>query len=185
LNDISQGIEAFSWPGRFEVIIDNSNLWFLDGAHNEMSITHAAQWFAKCITERGRVDSFPHILIYTHISDNRDGGAMLECLAQSLKSNSVQLEYVIFTTYKERQDGSTRIDKSFNTPGSHPLVVPVEFPDIWRKIDPEAAIINEQTIEGALNFARRIGEEKGGMQTLVTGSLHLIGGALNLLRPGY
>lgn len=51
-------------------------------------------------------------------------------------------------------------------------------------MDPKAAIIKEQTIEGALNTARRIGEEKGGMQTLVTGSLHLVGGALNLLRPG-
>lgn len=51
-HDISQGIETFSWPGRFEIIVDGSNQWFLDGAHNEMSVTQAAQWFAKCISER-------------------------------------------------------------------------------------------------------------------------------------
>ena len=62
LYDISQGIEKFSWPGRFEVIIDNNNnnQWFLDGAHNEMSVTQAAEWFAKCISERGRYVGTPN-----------------------------------------------------------------------------------------------------------------------------
>jgi folylpolyglutamate synthase len=51
------------------------------------------------------------------------------------------------------------------------------------KIDPEATIVREETIEEALSFAKKVGEKHDGMQTLVTGSLHLIGGALNLLRP--
>ena len=51
------------------------------------------------------------------------------------------------------------------------------------RIDPEAVIAREDTIEGALNYGKRIGEQHDGMETLVTGSLHLIGGALSLLQP--
>lgn len=45
--DIRQGIEGFSWPGRFQLIEDGSKKWYLEGAHNEMSITKAAEWFTE------------------------------------------------------------------------------------------------------------------------------------------
>lgn len=52
-----------------------------------------------------------------------------------------------------------------------------------KNIDAKATISLERTIEGALNLARRIGDRDNGMQTLITGSLHLVGGALCLLEP--
>lgn len=57
------------------------------------------------------------------------------------------------------------------------------YTNIWRNADPDATIECTQAIEEALSLARRIGEQNHGMQTLITGSLHLVGGALNLLRP--
>lgn len=50
-HDVIQGIERFSWPGRFEVIQEGRNKWFLDGAHNELSIVQAAEWFSKNIAQ--------------------------------------------------------------------------------------------------------------------------------------
>lgn len=47
LDDISSGIENFSWAGRFEVIEDGISRWFLDGAHNMMSLEQAAEWFSN------------------------------------------------------------------------------------------------------------------------------------------
>ena len=46
--DISQGANNFSWPGRFEIIKDKIGActWFLDGAHNELSLEVTARWFA-------------------------------------------------------------------------------------------------------------------------------------------
>ncbi|RPB21264.1 folylpolyglutamate synthase [Terfezia boudieri ATCC MYA-4762] len=174
-SDILDGIGKFSWPGRFEVISEGRNEWFLDGAHNELSVKHAVE----CATPR----SLPRILIFTHISDQRDGQALLTTLASCIKNNNIRLEYVIFTTFQERQDGSTRIDKNVKIPHiSIPDLLAI-YCDIWRKIDPEAVIVSEPAIEGALKFARKIGEEKGGMETLITGSLHLVGGALNILQP--
>jgi folylpolyglutamate synthase len=43
--DVRQGVERFMWPGRFQVIEDGTSRWYLDGAHNEMSIVKAAEWY--------------------------------------------------------------------------------------------------------------------------------------------
>lgn len=51
-DDIIQGIENFSWPGRFEIIQDGKCEWFLDGAHNELSVKQAAMWFAEVTTKQ-------------------------------------------------------------------------------------------------------------------------------------
>ena len=42
-------------------------------------------------------------------------------------------------------------------------------------------IWEEATIEGALNLAKRISDGDNAMEALVTGSQHLVGGALFLL----
>jgi folylpolyglutamate synthase len=64
------------------------------------------------------------------------------------------------------------------------------FPDLgteyairWKQIDPKALLYVKPTIEDALMLARDIAVEKEGLDVLVTGSLHLVGGALSLLRP--
>lgn len=46
-SDIDKGIEAFHWPGRFEILRTGSMLWYLDGAHNELSVREAAEWYRK------------------------------------------------------------------------------------------------------------------------------------------
>jgi folylpolyglutamate synthase len=46
-SDVLQGINQFSWPGRFQLVIENQFQWFLDSAHNEMSVVIAAEWFLQ------------------------------------------------------------------------------------------------------------------------------------------
>lgn len=48
-DDISKGINNFSWAGRFEVIDKGSSRWFLDGAHNTLSLEQVAEWFSENI----------------------------------------------------------------------------------------------------------------------------------------
>ena len=52
--DIRRGLDQFFWPGRFHQINDGKQQWFLDGAHNELSVGIAAQWFAEAIVETQR-----------------------------------------------------------------------------------------------------------------------------------
>jgi folylpolyglutamate synthase len=66
----------------------------------------------------------------------------------------------------------------------------IPFPDLcsiysslWKGTDPQATVSTEPSIEGAIKLAKSISAERGGVQVLVTGSLHLVGGARSILRP--
>jgi len=58
-----------------------------------------------------------------------------------------------------------------------------DYARIYRTIGPDTKISVQPTIEQALLQAKEIGDRNGGMQTLITGSLFLVGGALRLLEP--
>jgi folylpolyglutamate synthase len=47
IQDVTDGVRRFHWPGRFHVIPEGKYLWHLDGAHNELSIGEAAAWFQR------------------------------------------------------------------------------------------------------------------------------------------
>ncbi|RJE22826.1 hypothetical protein PHISCL_04845 [Aspergillus sclerotialis] len=110
--DISRGVDSFSWTGRFETIDCGNLQWFLDGAHNTLSLEQAAEWFSKNVSIAGAPNCGPpryRVLIFSHFSEERDGVDLLECLAHALPTHNVNPDHVIFTTYEERDDGSKRI----------------------------------------------------------------------------
>jgi folylpolyglutamate synthase len=45
--DLRRGLDRFSWPGRFHYIDNGKSKWYLDTAHNELSLKVATQWFAQ------------------------------------------------------------------------------------------------------------------------------------------
>lgn len=52
--DIHTGALHFSWHGRFHKLLLGNQVWYLDGAHNEMSIKIAADWFADSVGQDQR-----------------------------------------------------------------------------------------------------------------------------------
>ena len=54
LQDIHHGIRSFNLIGRFEEIRDGRYRWFLDGAHNEVSLPIAAEWFNSMINSNSK-----------------------------------------------------------------------------------------------------------------------------------
>ncbi|KAJ5899211.1 folylpolyglutamate synthase [Penicillium taxi] len=180
-DDISKGIDSFSWTGRFETIENGNSQWFLDGAHNPLSLEQAAEWFSKNIN--GVNAPKYRVLIFSHFSEERDGVILMECLAHALSEHNAKPDHVIFTTYQEREDGSTRIDKTLKVPETPFPDMCAIYSSLWKKIHPNTEVSIEPTIEGAISLAEGLSIKHGGMQTFVTGSLHLVGGALNLLRP--
>ena len=100
--DIIAGLDQYSWPGRFELIVDGNRHWFLDVAHNEMSLKVSTDWFVRkaWMTEH----SMPSILIFSHYSF-RDGAGLLSCIASSVREASLNLQHIIFTPVgKEGRD---------------------------------------------------------------------------------
>ncbi|MCJ1415421.1 hypothetical protein MMC32_001753 [Xylographa parallela] len=172
--DIRRGIAQFSWPGRFQHIVDGNHHWFLDGAHNVLSMQKAAQWFSQ-ITLQMQADTVPlaRILIFSHIS-RRDGSALLKAVTAALREGGTQLDHVIFSTYKLRQNTT---DDHFDSTETFQS----DYGIVWKAINPEVEFSIKPTIEEALELAREIGNRGRGTQTLVTGSLYLVGGALTIL----
>lgn len=142
----------------------------------------------------------PRMMIFSHISE-RDGAALLDCIANTLKMRNIVLQRVIITTYDQRLDGINDIgelelglidqcfisdaclDRCYRPPNP---ALTAGMKDIylktWHGIFPDTPAIFEPTIEGAINIARQYGEPNG-VQTLITGSLYLVGGALRVLEP--
>ena len=120
--DVARGVEQFFWIGRYQQIVNGTCQWFLDGAHNDLSVHKAAQWFAEMATETQRylsrpyseacakaassTTSNPRILIFSHISD-RDGAGLLRLIAKTLQERGILIQYLILSTYDERLDGGT------------------------------------------------------------------------------
>jgi folylpolyglutamate synthase len=56
------------------------------------------------------------------------------------------------------------------------------FADRWKTLDPSANVMLIPSIEEAINTARGLAKESGKKaEALITGSLHLVGGALGIL----
>ena len=120
-SDISRGISQFSWPGRFQTIVEGPFSWYLDGAHNEMSVSKAAEWYVENSQRERYVNQFltlppttdvhsaspVRILIFGQVSKQRDAKLVLEQLATAL--SPIRIDHVIFTSYDPKQDfDSTR-----------------------------------------------------------------------------
>lgn len=180
-SDLSAALQTFSWPGRFQTLPDpihpDSQTWYLDSAHNNMSVTLAAEWFASSTTN----SQAPRILIFSHINALRSASALLSTLAASLKENKVTIDHVIFSTYDESTSKPTTKPQDMQGESQNPNILE----ETWRAFDAKnerkSEIWQEPTIQGAIAKAREIGNGSNGMQTLITGSQHLVGPALRIL----
>ncbi|EAW12026.1 putative tetrahydrofolylpolyglutamate synthase [Aspergillus clavatus NRRL 1] len=103
--DICHGVDSFQLTGRFEIIEEGQLQWFVDGAHNVLSLEQTAEWFATNASrdQIGRSSA----LVFSQLSEERDGTALLRSLAHALFRKKVKPGHVIFTTYQEKEDDPT------------------------------------------------------------------------------
>lgn len=102
-DDIIEGVQAYSWPGRFQSMSDGRLSWFLDGAHNKFSLKICAQWFSQATIPSSSVC---RVLIFGHYSSHRDRAALLQSLACSLREHHISIQHVIFTACSYTQRAS-------------------------------------------------------------------------------
>lgn len=58
--DVYEGVIRFSWPGRFHYVHDGKRQWYLDTAHNPLSLEVATEWFARSIAMAKEGDCVHH-----------------------------------------------------------------------------------------------------------------------------
>ena len=186
-----RGLENVRWPGRCETRKEANITWHIDGGHTLESIEAAAKWYASQTPRAGPNES--RILIFNQ--QTRDANALAHALhrtlAAALHTNS-PFTHAIFCTNVTFLDAGYSPDLvSVNTDALEvkQLDVQKRLAGTWQTIDAKAEVKVVGTIEEAVERVRAIARQENGFTThdkheakvLVTGSLHLVGGFLDVL----
>ncbi|KAH1707709.1 hypothetical protein KXW31_009151, partial [Aspergillus fumigatus] len=106
-------------------------------------LEQTAEWFARNVNNEQKCRA----LVFSHLSEERDGVALVRSLAHTLFKNKVKPGHVIFTTYQEK-DGDP-IDRTTKDSGSLLHDVCALYTSVWKELDPQAIVTTAPTIEGA------------------------------------
>jgi folylpolyglutamate synthase len=193
-----KGLEQVRWSGRCETRREKNVAWHIDGAHTLESIEVTGRWFAEQIVSVTAAASsqskVPRVLIFNQ--QTRDASALAKALYTALQSGITSgatspFTHVVFTTNQTFNEGYRPDLVSVNTDKDEvdALAVQKSLANTWSAIDSTAEVRVLRTIEEAVNAARGIAREWANetdaeVMVLVTGSLHLVGGALEVLESG-
>lgn len=200
--EFKTGLEKVRWPGRCETRHEAGIAWYIDGGHTLDSIEMTGRWFAEQIkASKNSNTSQRRILIFNQ--QTRDAKALVNALhealvagigADSSKTDMANIfTHVIFCTNKTYNAGYKPDLVSINTNQAEvdELAVQKALGQAWGEIDPSASISIYSSIEDAINDARKHGQKWREMSeqesstyetpVLITGSLHLVGGAIDVL----
>ncbi|KAI0410157.1 tetrahydrofolylpolyglutamate synthase [Xylaria palmicola] len=180
------GLEQVVWRGRCEVKAEPPIIWHIDGAHTVDSLKMATRWFAgECATRSG-----PKALIFNQ-QGREEAVQFLEGMITALKTHGQGLndafEHVVFcTNVTHAKTGYKRdfVNHQYDPEAIKALTAQHGFAEKWATLDPKARITVVPTIEDAINHVRGLGASVGegqAVQAFITGSLHLVGGALAIL----
>lgn len=193
------GLESAALGGRCEIRHDKRITglrWYIDGAHTLASIEVAAEWFASEYSKKGgsageRRQKRTRILILNQ--QTRDAGSLARRLHETLASamqDAKPFTHAVFCVNKTHKDGYKADLVSINTDqrAVRDLEVQNALARTWESIDPGCAVDVVGSIEEAVGRAREIAAKREGREgreegvdVLVTGSLHLVGGLIDVL----
>ncbi|KAI0178946.1 FolC bifunctional protein [Hypoxylon sp. FL1284] len=178
------GLEQVVWRGRCEVKAEGPIIWHIDGAHTVDSLKMATRWFAGgCAQKTG-----PKALIFNQ-QGREEAVHFLGGMLSTLKAQGQgPFEHVVFctnVTYAETGYKRDFVNYQYDPAAVKALTAQRAFADKWSSLDPSAKVVVLPTIEDAINHVREVGKTSVGqeetVQALITGSLHLVGGALSIL----
>lgn len=182
------GLEKVHLGGRCEVRPDalrQGLTWYVDGGHTLESIEMAATWFASTAAQ-SQSDAQKKTRILVFNQQTRDAASLARKLHDTLASalnDKHPFKHAIFctnTTYKDAGFKADLVSINTNKSDVDTLKVQKELAGSWDSIDPDASVHVLSTIEEAIAKARELAPEDQ-VEVLVTGSLHLVGGVIEVL----
>ena len=187
---IKKGLEEVQWGGRCETRHEAGITWYIDGGHTLESIELAGQWFAEQVQTQGKqAEEKPNrVLIFNQ--QTRDAGALARALHKTLAvamGDQRPFTHAIFctnTTFTATGFRPDLISVNASSSDVEKLCVQNGLAATWANIDPSSHVQVVRTIEEAVVIVRAMATPtKGGedVTALVTGSLHLVGGFLEIL----
>lgn len=192
-----KGLEQVKLGGRCEIREDTAHnlTWHIDGGHTLESIEMAGRWFAALISDKVQSqDKTPRVLIFNQQTRDADSLAkklhstLTSALQSTLSSNDATVQpftHVVFCTNETYVDAGYKADlTSINTNAADVEALSVQnaLANTWTEVDPAAHVKVVRTVEEAIRIARGVAkDEKQQVEVLVTGSLHLVGGVVEVL----
>ncbi|CAF3448742.1 unnamed protein product [Fusarium graminearum] len=177
------GLERVVWRGRCEVKKEDNVTWHVDGAHTSDSLKMCSKWFKDETSGRNG----PRVMIFNQ-QGRSEATEFLESVFKATKRDGQPaFDHVIFctnVTYAESGYKRDFVNHQFDPAEIDKMIVQQRFAKKWTALDPSATVKVMPTIEQSIDYARHIGEdlpEGETVQALITGSLHLVGGALGIL----
>ncbi|KAF3483968.1 folylpolyglutamate synthase [Arthroderma uncinatum] len=188
------GLEGVKLGGRCEIRKEDDLVWHIDGGHTADSIEVAGKWFSGLpYTQTSTAEGHrkPCILIFNQ--QTRDITTLANTLHKALTAGNCTFTHAIFCTNVTFKEAGYRPDLvSINTDASdvEKLSVQNKLAEVWRGLSPDTKVEVKATIEEAVESARSIAaldrqehssSGDSAVSVLATGSLHLIGGLLEVL----
>lgn len=174
-----RGLESTRLGGRFDQRADkhSSVTWFIDGGHTLESIERTGQWYAAS------PPSDINILVFNQ--QTRDALSLARRLHEVLASATSRrrpFSHVVFCSNKTYGRGFSAELVSMNVDANEVEALSVQhaLAKSWKDVDAEADVSVVATIEQAIARARAIAGERSA-KVLVTGSMHLVGGVIEVL----
>lgn len=192
-----KGLETTRLGGRCETRYERNVSWYIDGGHTLESIKLAGQWYASQIDHRpstAAAANQPRVLIFNQ--QTRDSNALAQALHKTLTEalgSSTPFTHTVFctnVTYKEAGYRPDLVSMNTNADDVDKLRVQKSLAQTWQALDPAAEVKVFATIEDAVDFTRVLAREARTVSstddiapvgTFVTGSLHLVGGFLDVI----
>ena len=182
-----RGLEATRWPGRCEVRRERNIAWHIDSGHTLESIELASSWFASQIptSEPGKTTKTTRILLFNQ--QTRDANALARALHKTLTAalkDEQPFTHAVFctnVTFKESGYKPDLMSNNTTQAAVQSLQVQNGLAETWKEIDPRASVKVVPSIEEAVEWCRHVsGEQTETVMVLVTGSVHLVGGFLEV-----
>ncbi|KAJ1983552.1 Folylpolyglutamate synthetase [Dimargaris verticillata] len=176
---VLQGVAAARWPGRSQTVVTTNPTitWHLDGAHTTESIDACITWFLQ----HAKLNE-PTVLLF-NCSRGRQGSDMLAQLAQALLLRRVPIVAAVFCP-----NITQRLDGQNHTVTKHqqlaePQSNAVAWQALYNKASRSCTTHVCLSIDRAVAWIQALGNPAlTPTQVLVTGSLHLVGGVLDIVQ---
>jgi len=194
-----RGLEQVHWPGRCETRNENDITWHIDSGHTLESIELAATWFASQLPPPSPSPELqpPRILLFNQ--QTRDANALARTLFTTLSAalGPHPFTHAVFCTNRTFEETGFRPDLlglNVDAKALEGLDVQRGLEETWRGSDERVEAVVRGSIEEAVDWCREVvgrwqqgregkgekGHDTGG-RVLGTGSVHLVGGLLEVL----
>ncbi|KAG8218628.1 FolC bifunctional protein [Butyriboletus roseoflavus] len=200
--DFVAGLENTKWPGRCQTVFDpnySSTTWYLDGAHTDESLKCCIEWFANPSVsnfDRPTADACrPQRVLIFNCTHGRSGETFLGVILNGIKTqlsafNSPEessrfFDQVVFCSNVTYTDGHFKGDLTsiaLATAQHTGPTVQDQLKLAWSSIVKEFPVDAVHSLPSIEHAIRKVREHAGTRRTdiLVTGSLHLIGGVIEV-----